>query len=119
LVPSVSVGRCFGISMQAMQVPSSSVEIRVRRTFLERGSQDITTEFACTGLRRVVSDSILVETAAACVREAYAAELEDGLFDDDTSATASTAAPDEKTDQLLDEEDGFIFPDTCTLAETQ
>mmetsp|Transcript_99840 Transcript_99840/g.198075 ORF Transcript_99840/g.198075 Transcript_99840/m.198075 type:complete len:93 (+) Transcript_99840:89-367(+) len=92
------------------------MEVRARNTFLERVYLDDASEHVCSRLRRSASDSVLVDMAAACARQAYAAELESSggadFFDDDNaSATASTAAPeDEDSDEFLDDEVTFSLP---------
>mmetsp|Transcript_43955 Transcript_43955/g.87189 ORF Transcript_43955/g.87189 Transcript_43955/m.87189 type:complete len:93 (+) Transcript_43955:105-383(+) len=86
------------------------MDTRDRNTFLERVYLDDEPEHVCSRLRRSASDSILVDMAAACARQAYAAELEvDGeaafMDDDSFSDNASTAAPEnEDSDESLDDE---------------
>mmetsp|Transcript_14933 Transcript_14933/g.32806 ORF Transcript_14933/g.32806 Transcript_14933/m.32806 type:complete len:105 (-) Transcript_14933:407-721(-) len=82
---------------------SGSRHVRSRHTFLEQVEVEPITPRSTVGLRRSLSDSLLVDGAAACARSAYADELECFNDDVDSQSTTSTAAPDD-----LDDEDHSI-----------
>mmetsp|Transcript_47540 Transcript_47540/g.132173 ORF Transcript_47540/g.132173 Transcript_47540/m.132173 type:complete len:94 (+) Transcript_47540:112-393(+) len=81
---------------------ASLKNVRVRHTFLERVvfEHDADHEWS-GGLRRCISDSILVDGSADFVRAAYAAECEAGFDVDDSVSTVSTATPDDGTAEAM------------------